>query len=63
MPKFHPLYEVWKPDEVAECIGGIPDEISRKLWSFVKHYTGPTPEVAEEPTPGIDSLSKFCGPI
>jgi hypothetical protein len=59
MPKYHPLYEVLRPDEVAECVEGISDEIYQKLWLFVPLYKGPPPEVAEEPTPGTDSLSKF----
>lgn len=59
MPKAHPLFNTMKPDEAAECLDGMTTPILRKLWSFVKDYKGPTPEVSEEPCHGIDALVNF----
>jgi hypothetical protein len=56
--KPHPLYEIWRPDEVAECMEGVTDELYRKLWDFVPLYK-PHSEDREEPTPGIDCLADF----
>jgi hypothetical protein len=57
--KPHILFEIWRPDEVAECLDGVTDELYKKLWTFVEDFKAPRPEVAEEPTPGLDCLADF----
>jgi hypothetical protein len=56
--KPHPLFEIWRPDEVAECLDGITDSLYQKLWDCVPLYK-PHSEFREEPTPGIDCLADF----
>lgn len=43
--KPHHLFKVWSADEVAECIGGVPDVLYKKLWSVM---------IERQPTPGLD---------
>lgn len=57
--KAHYLFETMRPDEAAECLEGITTPIYRKLWTFVKEYKAPRPEISEEPCHGMDSLSDF----
>ena len=57
--KAHPLFEIWRPDEVAECLEGVDDSLGRKLWEFVEEYKAPRPEVSEEPCVGLDALVEF----
>lgn len=58
----HPLFRLWTPDEVAECMPGIRGDstLYRELWACTEHYKkfdredcGPS-DVVE-----INSLSKF----
>jgi hypothetical protein len=48
-----------RPDEFAECVDGVPDNLYRKLWSLVEQYKAPSPEVSEEPCYGMDTLNDF----
>ena len=57
--KPHPLFEIWRPDEVAECLEGVTDSLYSKLWECVNDFKAPRPEVSEEPCYGMDSLSDF----
>lgn len=34
------LFDVWSPDQVAECLEGVDDELYSALWGLVKHYEG-----------------------
>ena len=43
----HSLFQIWRPDEVAECLDGVPDEIYRELWALVRHYEGTDPLVRD----------------
>jgi acyl carrier protein phosphodiesterase len=49
----HALFNVWSPDEVAECVEGVPPELSRKLWELV-----PVSDKARSEVP--DDFSDFC---
>lgn len=43
------LFSVWRPDEVAECLEGVKDEIYTALWELVRHYEGkPRSEVNDD---------------
>jgi hypothetical protein len=57
----HGALTVTRPDEVAECWDGVlaVDGLYEALWAFVPRYTAPSPEVAEEPTYGLDSVEDF----
>jgi len=37
--KPHPLFEVWTPDTVAECLEGVKDDLYSALWALVPYYT------------------------
>ena len=44
----HDLFDVWSPDEVAECMDGVSGDLYRRLWSL----TGEVPSLtAEDETP------------
>jgi len=54
------LFELWTPDEVAECLPYIPRDLYSRLWDFVNEYEpidrencGPNDVI------GINALSKF----
>jgi hypothetical protein len=34
--KQHSSISTWAPDEVAECIGGLGEDIGRRLWGLVQ---------------------------
>lgn len=54
------LFTVWRPDEVAECLNGVPMPIYQALWDLVNEYKDKrTNEQKEEPTPGVDALADF----
>ena len=36
--KPHDLFAVWRPDEVAECLEGVPSLVYTALWNLVRHY-------------------------
>lgn len=57
----HIALTVTRPDEVAECWDGIlaVAGLYEALWDLVPRYTGPRPEIAEEPTYGLDSVAVF----
>ena len=55
----HSTFEFIRPDEVAECWDGIPDDLYRALWRCVDHFKGPTPEEAEEPIYGQNAVEDF----
>lgn len=42
------LLNYWTVDSVAECIDGVGQELSRKLWSFVTPNHSPLAKVAWE---------------
>lgn len=48
-----------RPDEFAECVDGVSDELYRKLWSLVPKFKAPRPEVSEEPCYGMDTVADF----
>ena len=35
----HDLYQIWRPDQVAECMSGVPEDLQRKLWDQVQRYS------------------------
>jgi len=56
----HGLFEVWSPDEVAECLEGIPADLYKKLWSIVSEYDSlPRSEVPDDF--GSRCLAKWWG--
>lgn len=58
MIKPNSLFDVWTPDEVAECISSIPDSIYRKIWNeIVPLYTKSDYEWNDDFT--SNSLSSF----
>lgn len=58
MIKPHFSFTLWTPDEVAECLEGVPTEIYQALWDIVPHYRCKlTNAEREEPTPGTDCLA------
>jgi hypothetical protein len=36
--KPHDLFGYWTPDEVAECMGGVDDDLYVTLWGLVEFY-------------------------
>lgn len=46
----HSLFDVWSPDEVGECLEGLPRELSNRLWNdFVPLYENdPRSEVPDD---------------
>ena len=58
MPAPHSLFNVWRPDEVAECLdygyGQGNADIYRALWKMVRHYEHK--ERSEVP----DDFPDFC---
>lgn len=46
--KMPDLLNYWTVDSVAECIDGVGQELSRKLWSFVTADHSPLGKVAWE---------------
>ena len=44
----HDLFDVWSPDDVAECMDGVSDDLYRRLWSLTKEVPSLT---AEDETP------------
>ena len=55
----HRSFEIFRPDEVAECWDGIDADLRRALWDCVPSYTAPSPEVSEEPCYGMDCVADF----
>jgi hypothetical protein len=56
MPAPHPTFKYIRPDEVAECWDGVPDNLYRALWQvmrFLPKYDGETP-----PEPDLLCLAK-----
>lgn len=48
-PAPHALFSVWSPDEVAECLEGVPPDVGRRLWGLARHYAGrPRSEVPDD---------------
>jgi len=44
----HGLFEIFRPDDVAENIDGVSPELYNALWSIVDYYTGePNPEAPD----------------
>lgn len=44
----HDLFDVWSPDDVAECLDGLPDDLYRRLWSLTSEVPSLT---ASDETP------------
>jgi vacuolar-type H+-ATPase subunit C/Vma6 len=43
------LFNVWSPDEVAECLEGITPDLYKALWELTKFYPrGPRSEVPDD---------------
>lgn len=43
------LFKVWSPDEVAECLDGVGDDLYRALWALVPLYQDePRSEVPDD---------------
>jgi len=38
--KPNPLFEVWRADEVAECLEGVPQELYSRLWNDIVPLQG-----------------------
>lgn len=55
----HPVLEIVRPDEVAECWDGVPSHLIGKLWACVEGYKAPRPEESEEPCYGMDCVADF----
>ena len=53
MLKPHRLFDVWTPDEVAECLDGVTPDIYRKLWALMD---GVPKDASEVP----DNFSATC---
>lgn len=53
------VFDIVRPDEVAECWDGVTDDLYRALWACVNDYKAPRPEVSEEPCIGMDSVADF----
>jgi hypothetical protein len=43
----HPLFHVWSPDEVAECLPGVTPEEYEVLWGHVADLPKNTSEVPD----------------
>lgn len=55
MPTPNDLFDVWSPDQVAECLDGVPTELYSKIWNeIVPLYDGQ--ERSEVP----DDFGKRC---
>jgi len=60
--KPHPLFQVWTPDEVAECLEGVGNSpLYSKLWSLVRLYEKRAEGLEFEcpPDPGFNCLADF----
>jgi len=60
--KPHPLFDIWTPDEVAECLSGIGNTpLYSRLWDFVKDYKKRASGLEFEcpPDPGFNCLAGF----
>lgn len=55
------LFQVWRPDEVAECLDGVPQELYIKLWNeLVPIYDKKAQENIEDRGPEVDyTLSEY----
>ena len=51
--KPHSSFNYVRPDEVAECWDGVTPTLYQSLWDCVESYSGPAPEVSEEPVDGL----------
>ena len=59
--KPHTIFDVVRPDEVAECwndIYSVPG-LYKALWNCVPEYKAPKPEDSEEPCYGMDCVADF----
>lgn len=43
-----PLFTVWSPDAVAECLDGVSDDMYSRLWELAAHVPSQT---ADDETP------------
>jgi hypothetical protein len=64
MSKIKPdlLFEIWTPDEVAECLAGVTDAgLYEKLWTLVEDYPDQrSPEEMEYPDAKMsNNLAQF----
>lgn len=51
----HPLFSVWSPDQVAECLEGVPQELYGKIWNEI------VPLYANQPHSEVpDDFSRRC---
>ena len=60
MIKPHSLFEIWTPDQVAECLS-YPDadnSVYRQLWDLVQYYAKTNPEYPGE-FDGTNALKGF----
>lgn len=56
------LFRVWSPDEVAECLDGVPQALYSRLWEFVAEYEDqPRSEVPDDF--GRRCLARFWGKL
>lgn len=57
----HAAFRYTRPDEVAECWGGVlaAGDLYECLWACVTHFTAPSPEESEEPCVGVDCVADF----
>ena len=54
------LFQAWRPDEVAECLSGVPVEVYQKLWDLVPLYEKQSRENIEDRGPEVDyTLSEY----
>ncbi len=49
MAEAHSLFDVWSPDEAAECLPGLSDSTCSALWDLVAEYDDrPRSEVPDD---------------
>ena len=57
----HALFNIWRPDEVAECLEGVKDELYSALWKLTPLYAKRDRELDYEcpPDPDFNCLAGF----
>lgn len=50
-------FEYWRPDEVAECVDGVGEDLYKALWDLVSDYESKSPPFPGEIGP--DTMGKF----
>jgi hypothetical protein len=58
MIKSHHLFTLWRADEVAECLEGVPTELYQRLWNDFVALQKPIPNI--EDTGPADHIGYEC---